>query len=182
MDYLATHTSLPPIRHGFAPGFVNDKKGCTRLATTSDTVYQLLAHCRWFSPGTPASSTTKTGRRDIAEILLNVALNTNNQSILIFKFYVDMTRFRKVVCLIHFYLKLILLDITWYFVSYSTGGFYIMLYTVYLFIFPASTTLTGNFQKTVSSTSSVITNAKKKTIKVLLVIVIGKLKWELHHG
>ena len=51
-----------------------------------------------------------------------------------------------------------------------------MLYTVYLFIFPASTTLTGNFQKTVSSTSSVITNAKKKTIKVLLVIVIGKLK------
>jgi hypothetical protein len=30
--------------------------------------------CRWFSPGTPASSTTKTGRHDIAEILLKVAL------------------------------------------------------------------------------------------------------------
>jgi hypothetical protein len=29
--------------------------------------------------GSPASSTTKTGRHDIAEILLNVALNTNNQ-------------------------------------------------------------------------------------------------------
>jgi len=28
------------------------------------------------SPGTPASSTTKTGRHDIAEILLKVALNT----------------------------------------------------------------------------------------------------------
>jgi hypothetical protein len=27
----------------------------------------LLAHGRWFSPGTPASSTTKTGRHDIAE-------------------------------------------------------------------------------------------------------------------
>jgi hypothetical protein len=27
----------------------------------------LLAHGRWFSPGTPASSTTKTGRPDIAE-------------------------------------------------------------------------------------------------------------------
>jgi len=27
----------------------------------------------------PASSTTKTGRHDIAEILLKVALNTNNQ-------------------------------------------------------------------------------------------------------
>jgi hypothetical protein len=36
----------------------------------------LLAHGRWFSPGAPASSTTKTGRRDIAEILLKVALNT----------------------------------------------------------------------------------------------------------
>jgi hypothetical protein len=41
----------------------------------------LLVHGRWFSPGTPASSTTKTGRHDIAEILLKVALNTKNQSI-----------------------------------------------------------------------------------------------------
>jgi hypothetical protein len=39
----------------------------------------LLVHGRWFSPGTPASSTTKTGRHDIAEILLKVALNTKNQ-------------------------------------------------------------------------------------------------------
>jgi hypothetical protein len=39
----------------------------------------LLAHGRWFSPGTPDSSTTKTGRHDIAEILLKVALNTKNQ-------------------------------------------------------------------------------------------------------
>jgi hypothetical protein len=38
-------------------------------------VYQLLAHGRWFSAGTPASSTTKTGRHDIAEILLKVVLN-----------------------------------------------------------------------------------------------------------
>jgi hypothetical protein len=44
----------------------------------ADKVYQLLAHGRWFSPGTPASSTTKTGRHDIAEILLKVALNTIN--------------------------------------------------------------------------------------------------------
>jgi hypothetical protein len=41
----------------------------------------LLAHGRCFSPGTPASSITKTGRHDIAEILLKVALNTKNQSI-----------------------------------------------------------------------------------------------------
>ena len=62
--------------------FVNYKKGCTRLAAASDKVYQLLAHGRWFSPGTPAFSTTKTGRHDIAEILLKVALSTKNQSIL----------------------------------------------------------------------------------------------------
>jgi hypothetical protein len=37
----------------------------------------LLAHFQWFSPGTPASSTTKTGRHDIAEILLKVALKHN---------------------------------------------------------------------------------------------------------
>jgi hypothetical protein len=71
---ITAHTSLSPIRHGFAPRFVNYKKGCTRLAATSDKVYQLLAHGRWFSPGTTASSTTKTGRHDIAEILLKVAL------------------------------------------------------------------------------------------------------------
>ena len=52
------------------------QKGCTRLASASDQVYQLLSHCRWFALGTPASSTTKTGRHDIAEILLKVALST----------------------------------------------------------------------------------------------------------
>jgi hypothetical protein len=39
-------------------------------------VYQLLAHGRWFSPGTPASPTTKPDRHAIAEILLKVALST----------------------------------------------------------------------------------------------------------
>jgi hypothetical protein len=34
------------------------------------------------TPGTLASSTTKTGRHDIAEILLKVAINTKNQSII----------------------------------------------------------------------------------------------------
>jgi hypothetical protein len=34
----------------------------------------LLAHGRWFSPGTPTSSIIKTGRQDITEILLKVAL------------------------------------------------------------------------------------------------------------
>ena len=53
------------------------QKGCIRLAAASDKVYQLLAHGRWFSP---ASSITKTSRHDIAEILLEVALRTINQS------------------------------------------------------------------------------------------------------
>jgi hypothetical protein len=44
----------------------------------------LFAHGRWFSQETPASSTTKTGRNDIAEILLKVALSTKNQNQIIF--------------------------------------------------------------------------------------------------
>ena len=76
---LTAHTSLSSIRRGFALGFVNYKKGCTRLAAASDKVYQLLAHGRWFFPGTPASSTTTTDRHDIAEILLKVTLSTKNQ-------------------------------------------------------------------------------------------------------
>jgi hypothetical protein len=35
---LTAHTSLSPIRRGFAPSFVNYKKGCTRLAAASDKV------------------------------------------------------------------------------------------------------------------------------------------------
>jgi hypothetical protein len=45
-------------------------KRCTWLAAASDTVYQLLANDGWFFPGTPTSSTTKTDRHDIAELLL----------------------------------------------------------------------------------------------------------------
>jgi hypothetical protein len=52
------------------------QKWCTRFAAASDKAYQLFAHARWFSPVTPASSTTKTGRHDITETLLKVALKT----------------------------------------------------------------------------------------------------------
>ena len=77
---LTAHKSLSPIRRGFVPSFINYRKGCTRLAAASDKVYQLLTQCWWFSPGTPASSTTETGRHDIAEMLLKVALNTKKQT------------------------------------------------------------------------------------------------------
>jgi hypothetical protein len=43
----------------------------------------LLAHGQWFSPGNPASSTTKTGRHDIAEMLLKVALKHQKSNKLI---------------------------------------------------------------------------------------------------
>jgi hypothetical protein len=39
-------------------------------------VCQWLPTGLWFSPGTPISSTNKTDRHDITEILLKVALNT----------------------------------------------------------------------------------------------------------
>ena len=61
--------------------FCKLQKRCTRLAATSEKVYQLLVHGRWFSPGTPASSTTKTGCNDIAEILLKVALKHQKSKI-----------------------------------------------------------------------------------------------------
>ena len=52
LDYLTTHTSQYDVG-------------------SPDEVYQLLlARGRWYSPRTPASSTPKTGRHDIAEILL----------------------------------------------------------------------------------------------------------------
>jgi hypothetical protein len=55
------------------------QKGCTRPAAASDKVYKLLAHSRWFSP---ASSTSITGRHDIAEILLKVVLKTKEIKII----------------------------------------------------------------------------------------------------
>ena len=55
------------------------QKGCSRPAAASDKVYQLLAHGRRFSLGTPASSTSKTVRYDIAEILLKHQKSKSNQ-------------------------------------------------------------------------------------------------------
>jgi hypothetical protein len=60
------------------------------MSCTNNVFKQLLAHGRWFSPGTLTYSTTKTGRHDIAEILLKVALSTNNQiNQSFFLFHVD---------------------------------------------------------------------------------------------
>jgi hypothetical protein len=104
---LTTHTIPSPIRRGFASSFVNYTKGCTRLAAASDKVYQLLAHGRWFSPCTLASSTTKTGRHDIAEILLKVALNTkysNSFKFTIFR-YISISIITQQVTVVNFWLS-----------------------------------------------------------------------------
>jgi hypothetical protein len=45
-------------------------------ATLCDKPCQSLVLGRWFSPATPVSSTNKTDRHDIIEILLKVVLNT----------------------------------------------------------------------------------------------------------
>jgi hypothetical protein len=70
-----------------------------QLAAASDKVYQLLAHGRLFSLSTPASSTTKIGRHDIAEILLKVVINTTNQIKSSIDFYIgkkicDLTNYK----------------------------------------------------------------------------------------
>ena len=46
--------------------------------TICDKACQWLVASQWFSPGTPVSSTKKTDRHDITEMLLKVALNTIN--------------------------------------------------------------------------------------------------------
>ena len=48
--------------------------------TLCDKVCQWLATGLWFSPGTLVSSTNKTDRHDITEILLKVDLSTINQT------------------------------------------------------------------------------------------------------
>ena len=54
--------------------------------TLFDKVCQWLVTGLWFSAGTPVSSTNKTDRHNITEILLKVALNTINQTKLLIKY------------------------------------------------------------------------------------------------
>ena len=78
-----SYNSYKPITNTawVCPRLFKLQKGCTRLAAASDKAYQLLTHGRWFSLGTPASSTTKNGRHYIAEILLKVTLRHKQSKI-----------------------------------------------------------------------------------------------------
>jgi hypothetical protein len=60
------------------------------LDTLGDKVYRWLATGRWFFPGTSVSSTNKTDRHDIAEILLKVVF-TINQTIHNYVIFVPFT-------------------------------------------------------------------------------------------
>ena len=58
-----------------------------RCTTLCDKVCQWFATGRWFSPGPTLSSTNKTDRHDITEILLKVAWNTIKQTQILCQFW-----------------------------------------------------------------------------------------------
>jgi hypothetical protein len=60
--FLVSNNSYKPITNTVwvCARLCKLQKGYTWLAAASDKVYQLLAHGRWFSLGTPASSITTT--------------------------------------------------------------------------------------------------------------------------
>jgi hypothetical protein len=75
---LTAHTSLSPIRRGFAPRFVNYEKRVRSIR--SRKWYSLPVACpRSVVLSEFSGFKTKTGRHDIAEILLKVALITKIQ-------------------------------------------------------------------------------------------------------
>jgi hypothetical protein len=74
-SYINSQT--PP--YSWNTGNVGFKRQSINLSTS-----QWLAAGGWFSPGTPVSSTNKTDRHDISEILLKVALNTMVYSHLVY--------------------------------------------------------------------------------------------------
>ena len=69
-----------------------------RCTTLCDNNFQWLAADWWFSPGPPVSSTDKTDRCNIAEILLKVALSTIKQTNIFptFTIHVIVTNFESI--------------------------------------------------------------------------------------
>ena len=71
-----------------------------RCTTLGDKVCQWLATGRCFSPDPPASSTNKTDRHDITEILLKVALNTITTTNHISSLFTCRLLFGRSICLV----------------------------------------------------------------------------------
>ena len=115
LDTTLFHGKVYSIQHYFMAR-------CTRYniiswrgvldTTLCDKVCQLLAAGQWFSLGTSVSSTNKTDRQDISEILLKVALNTINQTkpnyIKCNIFIVNGKRRRDLQCTVFIILKILL--------------------------------------------------------------------------
>ena len=72
VGFTTTYIHLVPI----TTDVVISNPASGDFTTLCDDVCQLLAAGRWFSPCTPVSSTNKSDRNDITEILMKVALNT----------------------------------------------------------------------------------------------------------
>jgi hypothetical protein len=73
-NYLCSNQCLSPLMLWVR---ISIRARCTALY---DKAYQWLATGRWFSQGPPVSSTNKTDRHDITEILLKVPLNNIKQT------------------------------------------------------------------------------------------------------
>ena len=74
---FTTTYAISPYHHRFWWVRISIRVRCTTLC---DKVCHWLVTGRWFSPGATVSSTNKTDRHDITEILLKVALNTIKQT------------------------------------------------------------------------------------------------------
>jgi hypothetical protein len=74
LNYLLTHKNVVNCKsQNIAQCYLTDIT-CTRYNIM--WTHLSVSFVRWFSPGTPVSSTNKTDRHDMTEILLKVALNT----------------------------------------------------------------------------------------------------------
>ena len=65
----------PLKKHSSKVFLSNDGHSRGKLGLSNIQMYLSVTRGWWFSPGTPVSSTNKTDRHDITEILLKVALN-----------------------------------------------------------------------------------------------------------
>jgi hypothetical protein len=92
--------------------------------TLCDNVCHWLAADRLFSPGTPVSSTNKTDRHDINEILLKVTLNTITTNPIYFKVVFTQQKY----CV---YFKHAMFQQIWYWLSVSKLC-YIVNHTCYI--------------------------------------------------
>ena len=80
--YNPAHCEMYSIQH-YVIKFASNLRQVGGFLRVLPPVYQLLAHGRWFSPGTPGTpgtTTSKTVHHNATETLLKVVLNTKTQT------------------------------------------------------------------------------------------------------